>query len=508
MSFFKRLTNILSAQSTPSVKSVKKTPKPKPVSKPAVSSEAVKAQILQAQTKAKELIVEAKDKAFQLKRQADADAQKIIRNAQILKEQALKKSAEVDHRLGAVEQREKSTVGQERRLSQELKKLEQTKRQLLEKLKAIAKLTQDEAQKLILEKYSQRMTRDIAQTIKQAEEKAKVQAEEKAKEILVEAMRHGATDYVAEYTVSIVKLKDDDIKGRIIGREGRNIRTFEKITGVEVNLDEEGIIRLSCFDSVRREIARVTLEKLMADGRIQPSRIEETFKRVSEETKRIMRQAGEKLCHDVKVFNLPMEIIDTLGRFKYRFSYGQSMITHTLEEVKIGIKLAHEVGANVNIVRLGCLLHDIGKVINDEDGTHVEIGVKFLKKFRIPQQIIDCVAEHHEDKPFSSIESTLVYVADAISGSRPGARYEDHEGYLERMTQLEDIAKSFKGVQKAYAVQAGREVRVIVDPQQRDDDASIKLSNDIKNKIKKEVKDFPGNIKVIVIRETRTEVIV
>ena len=236
---------------------------------------------------------------------------------------------------------------------------------------------------------------EIAREIKEAEEKAKEEAKEKAKEILVESMRHGATDYVSEYTVSTVRLTDDDMKGKIIGKEGRNIRAFEKTTGVDVDLDEEGVIRLSSFDSVRREIARVAMERLIADGRIQPSRIEELVQKTKKNIETIMRQAGEDICHKLKVYNLPQPVIDALGRFKYRFSYGQNLLVHTLEETKIGIKLAYEVGANVNIVRLGCLLHDIGKIITDEEGTHVETGVNFLRKHNIPEAVIACVAEDH-----------------------------------------------------------------------------------------------------------------
>ncbi len=504
MSFLKSFSKIVSGKPV-SHQPQKKVIKPKPIP-PKPPKPSIK-QLVEIQTQAREIIIEAKDKAFQLKRQADAEAQQILQQAQVLKDKTQKQAAMVDHRLGAVEQREKSTIGQEKRLRTQLKQIDDLKQQQLHKLESIARLTKTEAQDLILKAYQKRMTRDIAQIIRDAEEKAKADAEEKAKDILVEAMRHGATDYVAEHTVSLVKVSDEDMKGRVIGREGRNIRTFEKVTGVEVDLDEPGVIRLSCFNSVRREVARVALEKLIADGRIQPSRIEDTVKRVRQEIEKLMRQAGEKLCHSVKVFNLPREIIDMLGRFKYRFSYGQSMISHTLEETKIGVKLAHEVGADANIVRLGCLLHDIGKVIEDEEGTHVELGVKFLKKFRMPKAVIDCVAEHHEDKPFSSIESTLTYIADAISGSRPGARYEDHEGYLQRMTQLEDIANSFDGVKAAYALQAGKEVRVIVNPKERDDDGAIKLASDIKDKIKQDVKAFPGQIKVTVIRESRVEVI-
>jgi len=505
MSFFKRFTKLMAGEA-PAKKPVKKSRPARPT-RPVKRVKVTKTQLAVVEARARELIIEAKDKAFQLKRQADAEAQKISQQAQVLKDKALRQAAEIDHRLGALEQREKSLTGQERRLKNQLRQIDDLKQQQLSKLESIAKLKKEEARDLIIKAYEKRLTRDIAQIILEAEEKAKSEAEVKAKEILIEAMRHGATDYVAEYTVSLVKVADEDMKGRVIGREGRNIRTFEKVTGVEVDLDEAGVIRLSCFDPIRREIARVALEKLIADGRIQPSRIEETVKQVRQDIERLMRQEGEKLCHAVKVFNLPREVIDMLGRFKYRFSYGQNMIAHTLEETKIGVKLAHEVGADANIVRLGCLLHDIGKVIEDEEGTHVELGVKFLKKTHIPQAVIDCVAEHHEDKPFSSNASMVVYIADAISGSRPGARYEDHEGYLQRMTQLEEIANSFDGVEEVYAIQAGREVRVIVNPKELDDSSAIKLANDIRDKIKQDVKAFPGQVKVTVIRETRSEAV-
>ncbi len=507
MSFLKRFTNIMAGKpSTKGKPVITKKPKPTPA-KLAPTKQQLAAAQAQAQAKAQEIILEAKNKAFEEKRRADQMAQQITAEAQKQKDRVQTEAAQLASRLGAVEQREKSVSGQQKHLQDQQKKLEDLKQKQLTQLENIGKLTKDEAKELILKGYQKRMSQQIAEVITEAETEAKAKAEEKAKEILVESMRHGATDYVAEYTVSLVKVKDEDMKGRVIGREGRNIRTFEKATGVEVDLDEEGVIRLSCFDSVRRAIARESLEKLLADGRIQPSRIEEVVKQVRRDIERIMRQEGEKLCHSIKVFNLPQEIMDMLGRFKYRFSYGQSMITHTLEETKIGIKLAHEVGADANIVRLGCLLHDIGKVIDDEDGTHVELGVKFLKKFNIPQAVLDCVEQHHEDKPFSSIESQLVYVADAISGSRPGARYEDHEGYLQRMTQLEEIASSFDGVKSAFAIQAGREVRVIVKPDELDDDATTKLASDIRDKIKENVKAFPGQIKVTVIREMRTEAV-
>ena len=314
MSFLNRFTNLMAGK--PTKVKIKKPRPPKP--KKTIS----KIRLAEIETRAREIIVEAKDKAFEVKRQADLQAQTIFKEAQVLKEKSLKQAAEIDRRLGSVEQREKSTRSQEARLKGEFSKIDQIKKDQLSKLERIANLKKEEARDLIIKAYEKRMTRDIAQIITEAEEKAKAEAETKAKEILIEAMRHGATDYVAEYTVSLVKVADEDMKGRVIGREGRNIRTFEKVTGVEVDLDEAGVIRLSCFDPVRREIARVALEKLIADGRIQPSRIEEIVKRVKQEIDRVIHQEGEKLCHAVKVFNLPREIVDMLGRFKYRFSYG------------------------------------------------------------------------------------------------------------------------------------------------------------------------------------------
>lgn len=292
------------------------------------------------------------------------------------------------------------------------------------------------------------------------------------------------------------------MKGRVIGKEGRNIRAFEKATGVDVDLDEEGVIRLSSFDSVRREIARVALEQLLRDGRIQPARIEEIVKKTQTQIESLMFQAGEMLCHKVKVYNLPRDVVKVLGRFKYRFSYGQNMITHTMEETKIGIAIAEEVKADTNIVRLGCLLHDIGKVITDEEGSHVQLGVDYLKKFNIPSRVIDCVAQHHEDEPFSSLESVIVYIADAISGARPGARYEDYEEYVKRIQAIEELAKKFKGVKETYAIQAGREIRVLVSPEELNDNKAIKLAHDLKEEIQKKL-TYPGTIKVTVIREFR-----
>ncbi len=461
-----------------------------------------KQQLLEAQAKAREIIIEAKDEAIKIKQQTD---QEIGRRRQEVDDQQKKlyrDLADVDRKLGQLEERERNVTKSQQQLDVKFNEVEKIKTDQLEKLERVASLTREEARKLILEGIEKKLKNEIGKLVKEYEDEAREQADERAKQILVDSMYHGATDYVAEYTVSVVHIDSEEIKGRVIGKEGRNIRAYEQATGVDVDLDEEGVIRLSCFDPVRREIARVSLETLIKDGRVQPARIEEVVAKTTKDIERIMSKVGEDLCHRVKVYNLPRPIVDTLGRFKYRYSHGQNMVNHNIEVTQIGVALAQQVGANVNIVRLGCLLHDIGKVITDQEGTHVELGVDLLKRNHIPQEVINCVAEHHQDKDFSSIESVLVYIADAVSGARPGARYEDYEGFVKRMHELEDVAMSFDGVKQAYAIQAGREVRVIVDPEQRDDTGTYKLASDVRDKIKKEL-TYPGAVRVTVIREIR-----
>lgn len=372
----------------------------------------------------------------------------------------------------------------------------------LKKLAGVAKMTVDEARKVLLDEVQKDLTGEIAKKIRQAEERIKLEANEKAQEILVDAMKHGATSYVAEYTVSSVTVPNEEVKGRIIGAGGRNIRTFEKEAGVEMEIDETNEIRISSFDSIRREIARRALEILVKDTRIQPSRIEEIIRQVKTQMEDVLLEEGKKITHDCGVFNLPLDLVKLIGRYRFRTSYGQNLGIHTIEETKIGIEVANEIGADVDIVRLGCLLHDIGKVVTDEEGSHVELGVNVLKKFGIPKEVIAAVAEHHEDKPFSSTESVIVWIADAISGSRPGARYEPHEEYVKRMSKIEELAGTFSGVDVVYAFQAGRDVRVIVKPEEVDDDNLTVLAHDIAKRLEKEA-EYAGQIKVTVIRETR-----
>jgi ribonuclease Y len=295
---------------------------------------------------------------------------------------------------------------------------------------------------------------------------------------------------------------NEETKGRIIGQGGRNIRAFERATGVEIEIDETNEIRLSSFDAVRREIARRALEVLIKDTRIQPSRIEEVVKTVQEEMEGILLEEGKKIAEACGVFKLPVDIIKLIGRYKFRTSYGQNLGLHTIEETKIGLNIAAEIGADVEIVRLGCLLHDIGKVVSDEEGTHVEAGVAVLKRYGFSKEVVACVAEHHEDKPFSAVESVIVWIADAISGSRPGARYEPHEEYVKRLGKIESLAKSFPGVEEVFAFQAGRDVRVIVDPAEVDDDQLTILAREISKRLEKEA-EYAGQIKVTAIREQK-----
>lgn len=382
------------------------------------------------------------------------------------------------------------------------KNLQELQDELIRKLEKVSGMTKSEARKELIDQLRKELSGEVAKEIKEAEEKVKLEAEKRAREIIVDAMRHGATDWVSEYTISTIPLEDEEAKARIIGKEGRNIRAFERATNVDVNLDDEGIIIFSSFDSVRREIARVAMKRLIKDGRIQPARIEEVVEQVREDIEKNMFEAGEKLCHEVRVFNLPSDKIQLLGHFKYRFSYGQNMIKHTLEETKIGVALALELGANVDVVRLGCLLHDIGKVIHDDEGTHVEKGVRLLENNNIPKAVIECVEAHHEDIPFPSLEAVIVYIADAVSGARPGARYEDYDEYVKRLKELEDLAKKKGGVKEAYAISAGRELRVIVDPGELSDAEAIILAQEIRGEIQDKL-IYPGQVKVTVIRELR-----
>jgi ribonuclease Y len=455
-----------------------------------------------AENRAREVLIEAKSEALKIREKAEQESRS-LQTALVEQQKTLDRQlSNLNQRLEQIDRREELVDTKLGQLDQQRQDLDKKQDDLVRELESVSGLTRDQAKQEILARLERSVDRQAAQMIQQKLSTATEEADEKAKEILIEAMKHGATDYVAEYTISAVKLADQEMKGRIIGKDGRNIRAFERVTGVDVDLDETpDEVRISSFDPVRREIARITLERLLKDGRIQPARIEEVVQKVTGELNKIMFEEGKKLCHQVGVFNLPHDIIQLLGRFKYRFSYGQNLIQHTLEETQIGMKIANELGLDVRIVTLGCLLHDIGKVVEGE-GNHIELGVQLLKKYNVEQRVIDCVAQHHEDEPFTSLESYTVYISDAISGSRPGARSENHEEYVKRLNKLEEIANSYEGVQKSYAIQAGREVRVLLIPEKTSDrDASV-LAQKIAERYEQEV-TYPGTVTVTVIREAR-----
>lgn len=439
--------------------------------------------------------------------QANIEAQIALKNAKRLESEVFQRLASLDEKERYLIQKEKNLDSQNNEIKTKLSQVDDLYKKQLDKLEQISGLDVEKAKQLIIGSTEKKMSNWIAKKITESKEEIEQRSDELAKEILVESIRHGITDYVAEYTVSTISLPDETIKGKIIGREGRNIRTFEKATGVEIELDETNDIRISSFDSTRREIARLSLEKLIKDGRIQPLKIEQIVAQTKSEMEKILINEGRKICQEVGVFNLPIDLIREIGKYKFRFSYGQNLAKHTIEATKIAVSVANELKADVNTVRLGALLHDIGKVVSDQEGTHIDLGVDLLRQFKVPEKIINCVAEHHEAKEFSSVESAIVFIGDAASGARPGARYEVHEEYLKRMKNIEEVAKGFNGVISVAAYQAGREVVVIVEPSQVSDSEATVLSQNIAEKLEEEAK-WAGQIKVTVIRELRTSSII
>ncbi len=459
--------------------------------------------VLEARAKAKELVLEARDQAFKIKSEAEEAARKTRDQLSDMDKKFAVQKAQIEAKEKDIETKFRSLKQAKESIDKKQEELNAFAEKQQTELQRLASLTKDEAKQQLLGSVDRELAEEKGKRIREIEEELKRESEKMAQEMLVSAMRFAATDYIVEYTTSKVKLPDEEMKGRIIGKEGRNIRTFEELTGVDLDMDSSpGEVIISSFDPVRREIAKISLEKLLTDGRIQPAHIEEVVEKTKTDLEHIMYKEGDNLCHKVGAYNIPKELIQMLGRFKYRFSYGQNMIEHTLEETRLGIALAYELGANVDVVRLGCLFHDIGKVVTDDEGTHIDLGVDLLKKYKIAENVVNCVAEHHEDRPFSSIESAIVNLADHISGARPGARSEDYESYVKRLKELEAAAMSFDGVEKAFAVSAGREVRVFVSPEKVDDASTAYLAREIAKKIELE-QTYPGVVKVIVIRETR-----
>ena len=372
-------------------------------------------------------------------------------------------------------------------------------------MKKISGLTHDEAKDILMDEIEKETRAEAAVMVRQIETEAKTDAEKKAKELIAQTIQRCAADHVAENTITVVNLPNDEMKGRIIGREGRNIRALETLTGVEFIIDDtpEAVI-LSGFDPIRREIARLALEKLILDGRIHPARIEETVKKAQKDLETQIRETGEQACFDTGIHGLHPELVKLLGRLKYRTSYGQNVLKHSIEVAHLAGIMAAELGGNVKIAKRAGLLHDIGKAIDHEvEGNHVEIGVNVLKKYKESKAVIHAVQAHHGDVEATTMEAVLVQAADAISAARPGARRETLVSYVQRLEELESIANSFEGVEKTYAIQAGREIRVMVKPEVVNDESMVMLSRDIAKKIEGEL-EYPGNIKVNLIRETRS----
>ena len=458
--------------------------------------------VMEAKAKSRELIVEAKAEALNIQTKAQDQARKIREDALETERKSMVLKAQVDAKARELESKAKSLVSIKENLEKKQEEIENFHKKQQEEIEKIASLSKEEARELLLKNLDKTLIEEKGKRIREKEEEIRKESQELSKQILMEALEFGSTDIVIEHSTSKIKLPDEDIKGRIIGKEGRNIRTFEELTGVDLDLDSSpGDIIVSCFDSVRRAVATAALERLIADGRIQPARIEEIVEQTKKEMDNIMYKAGDSLCHKLGLYNIPKELIQTLGKFKYRFSYGQNMLEHTMETARIGMYIAEEIGADIDTVRLGCVFHDIGKVLTDQDGSHVDLGVELLRKFKIPEEAIKCVAEHHDDRQ-TTIESAIVTLADHVSGARPGSRGEDYESYVKRLKDLEEAAMSFDGVEKAYAVSAGREVRVFVKPEKVDDYSTALLAKEIARKIELE-QNYPGVVKVIVIRETR-----
>jgi len=458
----------------------------------------------EAKTKEKEILLQAKDDAIKLKSEIENQTQEKSRYLEGVERELRRKESTIDNRFDQIEKSKTEIESKQKQLETIKSSLQQLRQKQEDSLEKIAKMTKDEAKEVLLKIVEKEGKEDLVKKLKEVDIYVKDHVDEKAKEILVSSMQRIAAETAAETTVSTVALTSDDMKGRIIGREGRNIQTFEKITGVDLVIDDtpEAVV-LSSFDPIRRRVAKVTLELLVADGRIHPTRIEESYEKAKKDVAADIKKSGEDAAVEVGVTGLPPEILRVLGRLKFRTSYGQNQLQHVIEVARIGTLLSEEIGANTPLVKRACLLHDLGKAVDHEvPGSHAVISADIARKYKLPADLINAIEAHHEDVPIETTEAAIVQIADAISSARPGARRESLESYIKRLEELEKVANSFEGVEKSFAIQAGREVRVLVIPEQVDDLSAEKMAKEIAKKIEEEVQ-YPGQVKVNVIREVR-----
>jgi ribonuclease Y len=474
-----------------------------------------------------QIYADARNEADEIRRVAEADAQKELNDARAeakrsraeaekaverryedlarAEERLDRRQSTLDKQQNKLERREQRLNKRQSRLDRRQNEIGQLESERREELERIAILTEDEAKQLLLDAVEVEARQDMARIMREIEDEAREMGEERARELISLAIQRVASEHVSDVTISVVPLPNDDMKGRIIGRNGRNIRAFEMAAGVDVVVDDTPeAVTISSFDPTRREVARRAMTKLVADGRIHPARIEKLIKEQEDEVERVVRTAGEEAAYEANVHGLHPEVLKMLGRLKFRTSYGQNQLHHAVEAAKIAAVLAAELGADVDTAKMGALLHDIGKAMDHEqEGTHAMLGADFIKRFNVPDRVVNTVASHHHEVDQASVEAILVEAADAISGARPGARRESLENYIKRVRTLEEIASSFEGVETAYALQAGREIRILVKPDSIDDLGAMRLSKDISKTIEDNMQ-YPGQIQVTVIRETRS----
>ncbi len=456
-------------------------------------------------------LMEIKEESYRLKQEVEKEIREKKAEMKESESRLMQREASLDKREemlqkrdSNLEEKENNLLAKQKEMQEKEFKMDEVLKRELEELEKIAKFSKEKAHDLIMKRVEEDMAREIAEYIKEEERKAKIEAHEKAKQIIVSSMERYSEDVASEQTVSTIDLPSDEMKGRLIGREGRNIRTIESVTGVDLIIDDtpEAIV-ISSFDPLRREIAKVTIETLIKDGRIHPARIEEVYDKVSKDINTKIMEVGNQTIYDLGIAKMEPELINLVGKLKYRSSYGQNALQHSIEVANLTGLMAQELGENIALAKRAGLLHDIGKSIDFEiEGSHVEIGAEQARKYHEDDVVINAIESHHGDKEATNVISVLVEIADTLSAARPGARNDSMENYMQRLTQLEEIGNSFEGVEKTFAVQAGREIRVMVKPDEVDDAKSFKMARDIKERIESEMQ-YPGTIKINVIRETR-----